>query len=49
MGDRLSAILTIVNRDKRPRAAVFVMNYWNVFEDGDAGSGRDGRDCTQER
>lgn len=44
MGDRLSAILTLVNRDKRPGAAVFVMNYWNVFEDGDAGSGSYGRD-----
>lgn len=38
MGDRLSAILTIVNRDKQPGAAVFVLDYWNVFEDGQVGA-----------
>lgn len=44
MGDRLSAILTLVDRDKKPGAAVFVLNYWNVFEDGDVGAGHYGED-----
>lgn len=39
MGDRLSAILTIVDREKKAGASVFVVNYWNVFEDGDVGAG----------
>jgi lysophospholipase L1-like esterase len=38
MGDTLSAILTLVGRDKKPRASVFVTSYWNVFEDGDIGT-----------
>ncbi len=39
MGDRLSAILTLVDRSKRAGASVFVLTYWNVFEDGDVGAG----------
>ncbi len=39
MGDRLSAILTLVNRAKKPSTPVFVLSYWNVFEDGDVGEG----------
>lgn len=38
MGDRLSAILTLVDRAKQPSAPVFVLSYWNVFEDGDVGA-----------
>jgi lysophospholipase L1-like esterase len=38
MGDRLSAILTLVGRHEKPGAVVLVTNYWNVFEDGDIGS-----------
>ena len=38
MGDTLSAILTLVDREKKPQASVFVTSYWNVFEDGDVGT-----------
>lgn len=38
MGDRLNAILAIVDREKKPGAAVFVLDYWNVFEDGQVGA-----------
>jgi lysophospholipase L1-like esterase len=38
MGDRLSAILTIVDREKQAHAPVLVLNYWNVFEDGAVGA-----------
>ena len=37
MGDRLGTLLTIVDRAKKPDAAVLVTSYWNVFEDGDVG------------
>lgn len=37
MGDRLRAILAVVDREKKPTAAVLVTSYWNVFEDGDVG------------
>ncbi|GAA3696999.1 hypothetical protein GCM10022204_11160 [Microlunatus aurantiacus] len=39
MGSRLSAILAIVDREKRASATVFVVSYWNVFRDGDVGAG----------
>lgn len=38
MDDRLSAILAIIDREKKPAAAVFVLDYWNVFEDGEVGA-----------
>lgn len=37
MGKRLTALLAIVDREKKPGAAVLVTSYWNVFEDGDVG------------
>lgn len=37
MSDRLGSLLTIIDREKKPEAAVLVTSYWNVFEDGAVG------------
>lgn len=39
MSQQLAGVLTLIDTEKRPDATVLVMNYWNVFEDGDVGRG----------